>query len=94
MLVVKELLGEESATAAKKRGSAPKLQQQMQRIQHLYRALAGGVRVPHGVESRGVCSRRRAGYNVATCRLMAQTNPMEALRLEWASLLEKLLNIC
>jgi hypothetical protein len=66
-LVVKELLGEESATAAKKRGAAPKLQQQMERIQHLYRALAGGVRVPHRVESRGVCGRRRAGYDVATC---------------------------
>ena len=35
---LEELLGEESAAAAKKRGPAPKLQQQMERIQHLPRA--------------------------------------------------------
>jgi DNA-binding XRE family transcriptional regulator len=33
-----ELLGQESAAAAKKRGPLPKLQQQMERIQHLPRA--------------------------------------------------------
>jgi len=32
---LEELLGEESAAAAKKRGPAPKLQRQMERIQHL-----------------------------------------------------------
>jgi transcriptional regulator with XRE-family HTH domain len=35
---LEELLGEESAVAAKKPGPAPKLQQQMERIQHLPRA--------------------------------------------------------
>jgi transcriptional regulator with XRE-family HTH domain len=35
---LEELLGEESAAAAKKRGPAPKLQQQMERIRHLPRA--------------------------------------------------------
>jgi len=35
---LEELLGEESATAAKKRGPAPKLQQQMERMQNLPRA--------------------------------------------------------
>jgi transcriptional regulator with XRE-family HTH domain len=35
---LEELLAEESAAAAKKRGTAPKLQQQMERIQHLPRA--------------------------------------------------------
>jgi len=35
---LEELLGEESAAAAKKRGPAPKLQQQMERIQHPPRA--------------------------------------------------------
>jgi hypothetical protein len=34
---LEELLGEESAAAAKKRGPAPKLQQQMERIQRLPR---------------------------------------------------------
>src|SRR5882672_7204607 len=35
---LEELLGEESAAAANKRGPAPKLQQQMERIHHLPRA--------------------------------------------------------
>ncbi len=35
---LEELLGEESAEAAKKRGPAPKLQQQIERIQRLPRA--------------------------------------------------------
>jgi transcriptional regulator with XRE-family HTH domain len=35
---LEELLGEESAAAAKKRGPAPKLQQQIERIQRLPRA--------------------------------------------------------
>jgi hypothetical protein len=37
-LAIDILLGEESAAAAKKRGPASKLQQQMERIQHLPRA--------------------------------------------------------
>ena len=35
---LEELQGEESAAAAKKRGPAPKIQQQMERIQHLPKA--------------------------------------------------------
>ena len=35
---LEELLGEESAAAARKRGLAPKLQQQMERIQRLPKA--------------------------------------------------------